>query len=62
LEKSMLRFEGKLVYLACGCTDMRKSINGLMAIVDGNFQLDPFSEALFVFCNRVSVKQPTLIM
>ena len=48
----MLRFEGKRVYLACGCTDMRKSINGLTSIVDGNFQLDPFSEALFVFCNR----------
>lgn len=48
----MLSAAGKQVYLACGCTDMRKSINGLMAIVEGSFQLDPFSEALFVFCNR----------
>lgn len=48
----MLSAEGKQVYLACGHTDMRKSINGLMAIVEGSFQLDPFSEALFVFCNR----------
>jgi transposase len=24
----------------------------LMAIVEGSFKLDPFSEALFVFCNR----------
>jgi len=31
---------------------MRKSINGLMALVYGSFSLDPFSEALFVFCNR----------
>jgi len=31
---------------------MRKSINGLAAIVDGNFSLDPFSGAVFVFCNR----------
>lgn len=31
---------------------MRKSINGLMAIVKDGFDLDPFSEALFVFCNR----------
>jgi transposase len=23
-----------------------------MAIVAGNFKLDPFGEALFVFCNR----------
>jgi transposase len=31
---------------------MRKSINGLMAIVQTDFKLDPFSEAIFVFCNR----------
>jgi len=31
---------------------MRKSINGLMAIVQDSFELDPFTDALFVFCNR----------
>jgi transposase len=31
---------------------MRKSINGLMTLVQNSFCLDPFSEALFVFCNR----------
>jgi len=46
----MLKFEGQ-VYLACGKTDMRKSINGLMAIVEGSFKLSPFDGALFVFCN-----------
>jgi transposase len=40
------------VYLACGNTDMRKSINGLSAIVENSFHLDPFEKALFVFCNR----------
>ncbi|MCY9663669.1 IS66 family insertion sequence element accessory protein TnpB [Paenibacillus alginolyticus] len=40
-----------LVYLACGTTDMRKSIDGLAAIVQEQFALDPFSSALFVFCN-----------
>jgi len=48
----MLKLSGKRVYLACGKTDMRKSINGLAAIVEGNFNLDPFDGALFVFCNR----------
>jgi transposase len=48
----MLKFEGKTVYLSCGATDMRKSINGLSAIVEGSFGLDPFSSSLFVFCNR----------
>ena len=40
------------VLLACGYTDMRKSINGLSAIVQNSFSLDPFHEALFVFCNK----------
>ena len=31
---------------------MRKSINGLMAIVENSFSLDPFDGALFVFCNK----------
>jgi transposase len=48
----MLSFEGRAVYLACGVTDMRKSINGLSAIVQGSFELDPTGSAIFVFCNR----------
>lgn len=48
----MLNFAGKRVYLACGKTDMRKQINGLSAIVESGFHLDPFDEAIFVFCNR----------
>jgi transposase len=48
----MLSLVGKRVYLACGKTDMRKSINGLAAIVECSFSLDPFSGSLFVFCNR----------
>ena len=48
----MMRFGEKPVYLCCGHTDMRKSINGLMTSAHHSFSLDPFSEALFVFCNR----------
>jgi len=48
----MLRAERKRVYLACGPTDMRKSINGLSAVVEGSFKLNPFDGALFVFCSR----------
>ena len=40
------------IYVACGFTDMRKSIDGLDAIVQNNFQMDPFSNALFLFCGR----------
>ena len=48
----MMKFTGKPVYLCCGHTDMRKSINGLMTLVQSSFSLDPFADALFVFCNR----------
>ena len=37
------------VYLACGRTDMRKSIDGLAALVLSKFQLDPHQPALFLF-------------
>ena len=48
----MLSFGEKQVYLACGATDMRKSINGLSAIVESSFELDVFGAGVFVFCNR----------
>jgi transposase len=40
------------VYLASGVTDLRKSIDGLAVLVQIEFDLDPFSPCLFVFCNR----------
>lgn len=48
----MLNLTGKRVFLACGRTDLRRGINGLSAIVESSFNLDPFDGALFVFCNR----------
>lgn len=40
------------IYIACGYTDMRKSIDGLAAVVQEQFHLDPFSNTLFLFCGR----------
>ena len=40
------------VYIACGYTDMRRSIDGLAAIVQENFNLNPFENSLFLFCGR----------
>jgi len=48
----MIRFSDKPVYLCLGATDMRKQITGLAERVKLSFDLDPFSEAMFVFCNR----------
>lgn len=42
----------KDIYIACGYTDMRKSIDGLAALVQEQFQLDPFSPTLYLFCGK----------
>lgn len=33
------------IYIACGYTDMRKSIDGLASIVQQQFHLDPFANS-----------------
>lgn len=43
---------GAGIYLVSGGTDMRKSIDGLSLIVADVLELDPFSQAWFIFCNR----------
>ena len=40
------------IYLVTGYTDMRKSIDGLMAIVRDTYELDPYSNSVFLFCGR----------
>ena len=40
------------IYIVCGHTDMRKSIDGLAAIIQPQFQLDLFSSSAFLFCGR----------
>lgn len=40
------------VYLACGATDLRKSIDGLILIVETQLKINSYENALFVFCNK----------
>ena len=40
------------VYIACGYADLRRGIDGLAAMVQQQFNLDPFTNALFLFCGR----------
>jgi transposase len=42
------------IYIACGYTDLRKSIDGLALLVQRSFELDPFSSSLFLFCGKRS--------
>ena len=40
------------VYIACGYTDLRRGIDGLAALVQQQFSLDPFTNTLFLFRGR----------
>ena len=45
-------FHPEKVYIACGYTDLRRSIDGLAGLVQEKYSLNPYSEALFLFCGR----------
>ena len=40
------------IYIVCGYTDMRKSIDGLCTVIEDQLKMDPSSSALFLFCGR----------
>ena len=43
----------KKAYIACGCTDLRYGVDGLAALIQYQFSLDPFDEGMmFLFCGR----------
>ena len=48
------------IYLHRDVVDFRKSINGLMVIVEDELKLSPFNGALFIFCNRRRDKMKAL--
>lgn len=37
------------IYIVCGYTDMRKSIDGLCALVENELHIDPRRSALYLF-------------
>ena len=39
-------------YIVTGYTDLRRSIDGLATIIQAQLQLDPYSNALFLFCGK----------
>jgi transposase len=40
------------IFIVCGYTDMRKSIDGLMTLVKQTYDMNPFDNKLFLFCGR----------
>ena len=41
-------------YIVTGRTDMRKNINGLLGIIRDTFEMNPYENALYLFCGRRS--------
>jgi transposase len=50
LLKNINEYSG--IYLAVGSTDLRRSVDGLTHMVKQDFQMDPFGNYLFLFCNK----------
>lgn len=44
------------IYVACRYADMRKSIDGLAAIVQLSFDMDVMDHSLFIFSNRARTR------
>ena len=42
------------IYLVCGKTDLRKGMDGLVALVTEAFSLDAYDNAIFLFCGTRS--------
>lgn len=41
-----------IIYIAYGATDFRKQTYSLCEIVESKFNLNPYSKAAFIFCNK----------
>ncbi|MBM6936859.1 IS66 family insertion sequence element accessory protein TnpB, partial [Enterococcus cecorum] len=42
------------IYIVCGKTDLRKGIDSLAYLIQSQFDLDPFSKSVFLFCGGKS--------
>jgi len=40
------------IFLVCGYTDMRKSIDGLCAVIQDKLSMNPCGNDLFLFCGK----------
>ena len=49
------------IYVACGATDLRKNVDGLSTLVKQTFELDPFGNSIFLFCNSMKNRMKALV-
>lgn len=48
----MMNLSSRPIHLCCQPVDMRKSFDGLCAIVTSHFRMDPLRDGVFVFVNK----------
>lgn len=50
----MLRdfLQAKKVYIVCGKTDLRKGMDGLASLIQQEYELDVYEDAVFLFCGN----------
>lgn len=48
--KDISSYDG--ICLALGSTDLRTAIDGLALMIKQNFQMDPFENYIYLFCNK----------
>ena len=49
------------IYIVCGYTDMRKSIDGLCAIIQNEFYMNVDRNAIYLFCGRKRDRMKAII-
>ncbi|WP_127821104.1 IS66 family insertion sequence element accessory protein TnpB [Enterococcus faecium] len=42
----------KHIYIVCGKTDLRKGIDGLASLIQQEYQLELYEDAVFLFCGN----------
>jgi transposase len=40
------------IFIRPGCTDLRKAVNGLAGIIEGQMAGEPFGGNVYLFCNK----------
>ena len=49
------------IYIVTGYTDMRKSIDGLCAIIENEFHMDPNRPSLYLFCGKKADRMKAIL-
>jgi transposase len=58
LIKPINEYDG--IYIACNAVDLRKSVDGLAHIVRDKFEMDPFGNQIYLFCNKARTRMKAL--